>query len=80
MWTEAPLFESSSVLYITPTYTSSMHDRLYIPVIILHLSISFNFDSLKGHLVPYKHQRRVPTILEIIHVATLVRLLQQNLL
>ena len=35
--------------------------------------ISFHFNSLIGHLVPYKHQRQVPNILEIIHVATLVR-------
>ena len=34
----------------------------------------FHFNSLFGHLVPYKHQRQVlPNILEIIHVATLVR-------
>ena len=35
--------------------------------------MSFHFNSLFGHLVPYKHQRQVPNILEIIHVATLVR-------
>ena len=33
----------------------------------------YHFNSLFGHLVPYKHQRQVPNILEIIHVATLVR-------
>ena len=37
------------------------------------LIISFHFNSLFGHLVPYKHQRQVPNILEIILVATLVR-------
>ena len=39
----------------------------------LHFIFSFHFNSLFGHLVPYKHQRQVPNILEIIHVATLVR-------
>ena len=28
MWTEIPSFESSSVLYITPTYTSSMQELI----------------------------------------------------
>ena len=40
---------------------------------ILFHFISFHFNSLFGHLVPYKHQRQVLNILEIIHVATLVR-------
>ena len=40
---------------------------------VVILTFHFHFNSLFGHLVPYKHQRRVPTILEIIHVATLER-------
>ena len=37
------------------------------------MSISFRFNSLFAHLVPYKHQRQVPNILEIIHIGTLIR-------
>ena len=45
----------------------------YKSVTWLEIHFSFHFNSLFGHLVPYKHQRQVPNILEIIHVATLVR-------
>ena len=67
-------YRSWVVLFLSVSWLASLWCILTAcDFVLASSSFFFHFNSLFGHLVPYKHQRQVPNNLEIIHVATLVR-------